>query len=196
MALLTEHELELLLSDMTESQIRFCEEYIIDHNGARSARCAGYSVNNAKISASRLLTYENVKKLISHLKSQRSIEVKLSGEMVIKELMKIAFQNVNDLVDYEDGEVRIRSFDELGDATRTIKKIKTSQNPNQGRIVEIEAYDKLKALELLGKHTAIFTDNINLTNNGKDLPETKVVNNIVINHRAKGEEIARDQKED
>ncbi len=191
MALLTESEIAELLDRLPPSRQRFCQEYVIDHNGARAARKAGYAKDTARSEASRLLTNVDVAAYIDHLKSELKIKASVSGEMVVQELMRIAFHNPNDLLNFTNGNPEFKDFSDLGNITRVIKKIKASQNPNQGKILEVETYDKLKALELLGKHTAIFTENVNLTNNGGDMPTPQTIVNVTINHRKKGEKISK-----
>lgn len=78
------------MSDFTEKQEAFCEEYVKDFNGARAARAAGYSVDTARTIASSLLTKPDIKKRIAELAAKRKERLKVSSDRVIEELAKIA----------------------------------------------------------------------------------------------------------
>jgi phage terminase small subunit len=49
-----------LASSLTAKQQRFIEEYTVDFNGAQAATRAGYAPRSARITASRLLTNDNI----------------------------------------------------------------------------------------------------------------------------------------
>ena len=49
------------MSNLSTKQARFIAEYLVDANGARAARAAGYGVAGARVAAHRLLTNANVK---------------------------------------------------------------------------------------------------------------------------------------
>ena len=49
---------------MNPKQERFCQEYAVDLNGAQAAIRAGYAPTHAKVTASRMLTYANVRERI------------------------------------------------------------------------------------------------------------------------------------
>ena len=69
-------------------QQRFCEEYLIDRNGAQADIRAGYSPNpaSAKTTASRLLTYANVKAILRAKEAATSINLNLSFERILLSL--------------------------------------------------------------------------------------------------------------
>lgn len=191
--LLTENELKELTEAMSLKEVMFCYEYVLYFNGTESAIKAGYSARSAGIKAFNLLKKVAIKSLINHLKLERMKRIEVSADRIVQELARIAFQDTADFVDYTGGEVSIKSFIAMGDNTRIVKQIKTKESqpgfPHHGKVVELVLHDKMKALELLGKHCAVFTENVNLTNNGGDMPENKTVVNISINHRPKGEQI-------
>ena len=69
-------------------QQRFCEEYLKDRNGLQAAIRAGYSNNpaTAKTTASRLLTYANVKAILRAKDAAMSLKLDLSLERVLMNL--------------------------------------------------------------------------------------------------------------
>ena len=71
---------------------------------------------------------------------------------VLKELAGIAFANPADYLAIRDGQLEIRSTDDL---TRRQQAAVASIERSTGGI-RIKFYDKLKALELLGKYLGLF----------------------------------------
>lgn len=49
------------MPNLSAKQARFIAEYLVDTNGSRAARAAGYGVAGARVAAHRLLTNANVK---------------------------------------------------------------------------------------------------------------------------------------
>ena len=55
---------------LNPKQQKFCQEYVIDSNGARAATSAGYAPGSAKVTASRMLTYVNVRERIDQIQAE------------------------------------------------------------------------------------------------------------------------------
>ena len=77
---------------------------------------------------------------------------KISRERVMEELVAIGFARVTDFLCIKDGELVIRSPEELSPQTEAA--IASIEKTNHGW--KVKFYDKLKALELLGKLMGIF----------------------------------------
>ena len=60
---------------LTNKQLAFCREYIIDNDGTKAAIRAGYSAKTADQQASRLLTKVKIKQEISRLQAEIREEV-------------------------------------------------------------------------------------------------------------------------
>lgn len=146
---------------------RFAREYVIDLNGRRAAIAAGYSDASATVQASKLLTKANVQKIIDRLQSERATKLELKGEKVIEELCRLAFANMADYIKVQDGDAYI-DFSQLSrDQAAAIGEI-TVEEYTEGRGEEkrdikrtkFKLADKRGALELLGKHLKLFTDQV------------------------------------
>lgn len=146
---------------LTAKQRLFIAAYVDRWNGAEAARRAGYSEKTAREQASRLLTNVNVSAEIeSHIQA-----IMPKGE-VLTRLAARARATIADVLalpsaDLPESEPERRreswSLD-LVKARRTggidqIKKLKSGKYGD-----EIETYDPLPALELLGKHLKLFSD--------------------------------------
>ena len=193
--ILSSEALNVLLDSLTDKEIRFCQYYVISLKKAESARKAGYSVKHPGVAASEVLRKPNVKAYIKHLQTETAKRLNVTLENVIKELALVAFSSADDFLEDDGlGGVRLKEFAFMSNVP-AIKKIKIKQyddpltGEKTGDFIEVDTQDKMKALELLGKHLAAFTDNVNLSNKEQDLPKNTTVVNIEINHRKKGEKL-------
>ena len=66
---------------LNPKQQRFCEEYAVDLNGAQAAIRAGYAPTHAKVTASRMLTYANVRERVDQLiiEYRERLDISLDG---------------------------------------------------------------------------------------------------------------------
>ena len=138
---------------LTDKQKRFCEEYLIDLNATQAAIRAGYK--NSDIGR-QLITKNHVSEYIEKLKKERSKRTEITVDRVLEELAAIAFSDRTDIAKIEDGGVVIFTpTDQLDkDAKKTISGIESGKDGTK-----VKTYDKIKALELIGKHLGMFTAN-------------------------------------
>ncbi|RAK21128.1 phage terminase small subunit [Anoxybacillus vitaminiphilus] len=143
---------------LTEKQKRFVEEYLIDLNGTQAAIRAGYSPKTAAEQASRLLKNVKVRAYIDERMAELSKRTGVNQERVLRELARIAFVNAPDLIDMTNATIR---EDATIDDTATIASVKVKIIPTengQGVEREIRLADKIRALDLLGKRFAMWTE--------------------------------------
>lgn len=145
---------------MTEKQNRFVKEYLIDLNGKQAAIRAGYSPDTASEQASRMLTNVNVSKAISKAMAERSRRTGISQDRVIRELARIAFVNPKDVINAEDATLK---KDATEDDLAAVMSVKVKTFGEDGVEREIKMADKIRALELLGKHLGMYQNNLNVT---------------------------------
>ena len=92
---------------LTDKQKRFCEEYIIDLNGAQSAIRAGYAEGSARVEASRLLSNDNIQDYISELQQKKSEELNITFNDIAKGVYSIA---INEEARDND---KLKAYDQL-----------------------------------------------------------------------------------
>ena len=138
---------------MTKKQKRFIEEYLIDLNATQAAIRAGYSPDTAKSIGSENLTKPDIKAQIAKAMAERSRRTGVNADRVVMELAKIAFVNANDVI---DAKTAMLKPDALPEDTAAIQSVKVKTFGEDGLEREIKMADKLKALELLGKHLGMF----------------------------------------
>ena len=158
---------------ITDRMRQFVAEYLVDLNATQAAIRAGYSEATAQEQSSQLLDRPDIRELVEQRQKDRIDRTQLSQDLTVNELKTIAFSDVADFVIVKEGGViEQRPFNELKkDQTRCVKKIKqtvrTAQSSDgtvihQTAVLELELYDKVKSLELLGRHLGIFNDRLTL----------------------------------
>lgn len=145
---------------MTKKQKRFVEEYLIDLNATQAAIRAGYSPDTAKSIGSENLTKPDLQARIAKAMAERSKRTGVNADRVVMELAKIAFVNAGDVIDAETATLKP---DAAKEDTAAIQSVKVKTFGEDGLEREIKMADKLKALELLGKHLGMFKDKMELS---------------------------------
>jgi len=140
-------------SRLTAKQKKFADEYLIDLNATQAAARAGYKDPNI---GRQLITKNNVATYIQKKQSAREQRTEITQDKVLKELASIAFANGTEYAQVVkvDGvsTVGLVPTDKLTPEQKSaVACIKQTQAG-----VEIKLNDKLKALELLGKHLGMF----------------------------------------
>ncbi len=156
---------------MVKKRERFVEEYLIDLNATQAAIRAGYSPKTAYSIGHELMKIPEVRARIDKAMAERSKRTGINADRVLRELGKIAFVNATDVIDMSDATVK---NDAERDDTAAIASVKVKVIPGEngdGVEREIRLADKLKALELCGKHLGMFKEN-----SDDNVPLTVVIN--------------------
>lgn len=144
------------MGKLTEKQQRFVDEYLIDLNATQAAIRAGYSVRTADKQGWQLLEKTRIAEAISEKMAERSKRTGINQDRIVLELAKIAFVNAADVIDPESAIIKAGA---TADDTAAIQSVKVKKGKKgEGVEREIRLNDKLKALELLGKHLGMWND--------------------------------------
>ncbi len=139
----------------------FVQEYLIDLNATQAAIRAGYSKKTAYSMGQRLLKKVEIQKAIAKAKSKRQERTEITQDRVLAELAKIGFSDIRkaltsdgNLVDPQDWD------DETAGAISSLEVVTVRGQGDDERtfdhIHKIKVWDKLSALEKLGKHLGMF----------------------------------------
>lgn len=166
---------------LTRNQKIFVDEYLIDLNATRAYKAAYKSCKKdetARTNSSRLLTNANIKKYIDEKMKEREKRTEITQDKVLKELAKIGFANAADYAKVVEKEYIEQVKDEDGniisEIPKTYKRVELEITDNldidkqaaiagikEGRNgIEVKLNDKVKALELIGRHLGMFTDKV------------------------------------
>lgn len=145
---------------MTKKQKRFIEEYLIDLNATQAAIRAGYSPDTAYSIGNENLKKPEIKAHIDKAMAERSKRTGVNADRVVMELAKIAFVNADDVIDFKTAAVKEGARPEDMAAIQSVK-VKTFGEDGLER--EIKMADKIKTLELLGRHLGMFKDKVEVS---------------------------------
>lgn len=141
---------------LNTKQELFCREYIVDLNATQAAIRTGYSEKTANRIASQLLSKLDIQEFIAKLMKERNKKVEINSDWVLKQLKDIHELDVIDIVDDAGNLLPITKWSKpwrmyisgmdvqelnVGDVAAVVKKIKWP--------------DKVKNLELIGRHTVV-----------------------------------------
>lgn len=148
------YTLEELQKKLTKKECIFCHQYIIDWNGARSAREAGYSEKTCAVIASENLTKPYINQYIDFIKNDFEKEAGISKLRQLNELKLIAYSSIEHLhetwIKFEDYE-KIKK-----DNPGILRAIEGTESKTEFRTVEKSVVEiKYIKLKLYPKISAI-----------------------------------------
>lgn len=151
------------MAKLTAKQQRFVEEYLIDLNATQAAIRAGYKKTEyTDTNANKLLENTRIREAIDKAMAERSKRTGINQNRVIQELARIAFVNPQNVINAEDGSVREDATEDDLACIQAVKVKTMSGDKGCSEEREVRLNDKMKALELLGKHLGMFTDKVEL----------------------------------
>jgi phage terminase small subunit len=168
---------------LTPKQKIFADEYLIDLNATRAYKVAYPSCKKdeaAAVNGSKLLRNTKVAEYIQERMKDREKRTEITQDWVLEELRKIASANGTDfahvvrepvirnnsyVVDPDTGQMQTRDV---------VRIIPTEELPEEKRAaisaiketkfgINVETYDRVRALELLGRHLGMFKDKVELS---------------------------------
>lgn len=159
---------------LTKNQQLFCQEYLKLGMNGTEAYLNVYKTckkeETAMASASRLLRNVKVKEYIEELQSKVEEKAVVTIGNIVDELAAIAFIDRTGISSIDNNDVKMTNTDKL---TKNQKKVIASYKETKYGVA-VETYDKLKALELLGKYLGMFKETVKIEN-----PEaTKILSSI------------------
>lgn len=148
---------------LTDKQRFFCREYLRDFNATQAAIRAGYSRKTAGSIGGENLQKPEIQALIKTYAEQLNERTGNDIERIITELQLIAFGGLKDVADWNESGLQVRASDEMDDEARLVSEITESRTVTKDETIstiKVKLYDKLRALDMLGRYHKIFTDKI------------------------------------
>lgn len=145
---------------LTEKQILFCNEYLIDLNATQAAIRAGYSEKSARQIAQRMLTKDDIQEYMQKIMNDKQSGLIASQDEVLETLTAVMRRQQKEQVVASERHRR-SYFDEEGR--------KVTEDTEVPVTVEIDTKisDVNKAAELLGKRYGLFSDKVNVETTAK-----------------------------
>lgn len=154
----------------------FCREYIKDLNGTQAAIRAGYSEKTANRIASELLTKPDVQARVMELQSVRVEEVRIDANYVLKRLIEIDEMDIADILDDGGDFLPIKKWPKIWRTRLSGLDISIINSGDTEAIIKkIKWPDKVKNLELIGKHIGVgaFTEKVDHTSSDGSMSPAK-----------------------
>jgi phage terminase small subunit len=144
---------------MTVRQAAFAREYAKDLNGAQAAIRAGFSARSARRLATRMIKNPVVVAEVHRRLKRLSVQADVTVDKVLRSLALVAYGDLSSVIRIENGRVVVVDTDALSpDQRAPLAEISSTDSG-----VRVKLHDKVKALELLGKYLAMFTDRHEVT---------------------------------
>jgi Phage terminase, small subunit len=148
------------MAELTAKQARFVEEYLIDLNATQAAIRAGYSQKNADGIASQLMAKTQVQAAIDAARANRSEETQINAAWVLKRLAAEAEADLADLYDDTGAIKPIQQWPKIWRqglvAGVKHQELRDSEGNRTGEfIIDVKVSDRIRRLELIGKHIGV-----------------------------------------
>ena len=131
---------------LTEKQIKFCNEYLVDLNGLQAAIRAGYSENTAGEIAYENLNKPHIKAFIAKRRAEIAKVNDLSPEWVVNRFKDISDRCMT--------AVPVMEFDPVEKMMK--QKTAVTEEGEEIGVWEFDSTGANKATEMIGKHLGMF----------------------------------------
>lgn len=171
---------------LTPRQKQFALEYLIDRNATAAYKRAGYSKGAAQSAACEVISKPHVKAEINRLMKLQVDATMIDANYVLQRHHDIDQLDILDIMDEEMTEFKPLSkwprnwrisINAL-DINRIVKYDKEGKGSIESIIEKIKWPDKVRNLELLGKHTKVMAY-IPEENTGDAIPISKIVVEVI-----------------
>ncbi len=162
--------------ELTPKQQRFVEEYLVDLNATQAAIRAGYSEKTAKDMGCQNLAKPNIAMAIQAGMDKRSKRTEITQDFVLESLAKLAGVNLDDITRINDDGIPEFDFSAVTKeqmyclseivTDRVVRGTGENKESEAVHKIRVKTVDKLKALEMLGRHFGLFSHDINLKTEG------------------------------
>lgn len=122
----------------TDKRRDFCQQFLVDRNGAQAARRAGFSEKSADKIASELMEYPQIRSYIQELMDERSKRTNITADYVLF--------GIKDTIDRCKQAEKVMQWDPIAKEMVFAGEWK------------FDAANALRGYELLGKHLKLFSE--------------------------------------
>lgn len=148
---------------LTAMQEAYCQSYIKSpENQTQAAIDAGFSQNTAHVKASVMMRDERIQKRIAELMEERNKRNRVSADYVLLRLVEIDQMDVIDILDDEGGLKPVSQWPKVWrtsisamDINRIRMAMKEGDEDIESTLQKVKWPDKVKNLELIGKHVDV-----------------------------------------
>ncbi|EAO5935009.1 TPA_asm: terminase small subunit [Salmonella enterica subsp. houtenae serovar 48:g,z51:-] len=144
------------MAKLTDKQELFAREFIKDLNATQAAIRAGYSEKSSRNQGARMMANDDILNRIAELKSDRNEQVGVDAAYVLRRLTEIDQMDVLDIL-LANGELKpIKDWPKVWRTTLSgMDVVEMASAESAALLKKIKWPDKVKNLELLGKHVTV-----------------------------------------
>lgn len=143
------------MAKLTDKQELFAREYLSDLNATQAAKRAGYSDKTAYSIGQENLKKPEIQDRIAELKAERNERTQVKADYVLRRLVEIDEMDVLDIL-LANGELKpIKDWPKVWRTTLSGMDVTEMAGDAAGLLKKIKWPDKVKNLELLGKHVSV-----------------------------------------
>lgn len=164
-----------VVKKLTNKQQLWLKYYLVNFNATEAAIKAGYSEKTAALTGHKniIKCKIEIEKAKSKIADKNDIEI----SKIINELKLLGFSDIKDYLDTDPdvGTIRVKGFDEMPPgASRAIQSVTEKRSITEDKhgnrsiiysTFSFKLWSKEKALEMLGRYKAMFTDKVDLKTN-------------------------------
>ena len=145
-------------ADLNAKQAAFVREYLLDLNATQAAIRAGYSHRTAEQQGSRLLSNAKVAEAVQAAQTARAERTEIDADWVLKRLASEATADLADILNDAGGIKPVHEWPLIW-RQGLVAGIEVQQNVvegvSAGETVKIKLSDRIKRIELIGKHVNV-----------------------------------------
>ena len=141
---------------LTPRQQRFVEEYLVDPNGHQAALRAGYAPRGARQTVTHLLKRPEVAQAIRRGMDARAERMRLDADRVLAELVRIAFADIGNLVDWGPDGVTLKPKQTVSADDRAAVAEVAAGAGRYGAGPRLRLHSKQRALDAIARHFGLY----------------------------------------
>ena len=142
------------MGQLTEKQQRFVDAYLIEPNATKAAIAAGYSEHTATDIGCQNLAKLDIKKALSDARVIRSEKTMIDAEWLLTRLADEAKADIMDIHDDAGNVLPMKDWPLIW-RQGLVSAVNVKNGPDGSSITEIKVSDRIKRLELIGKHVDV-----------------------------------------
>lgn len=167
------------MGGLTEKQKRFVQEYPKDLNATQAAIRAGYSERTASAVGYENLRKPQIEKALAEAMQQRCERTKIDADYVLKRLVEIDQMDIADILAADGSLLPVTLWPKVWRTTLSGMDVQTLGSKEDLSILKkVKWPDKVKNLELLGKHVMVQAFNEKSSVSGEITIETRPISAI------------------
>ena len=140
------------MAKLTAKQEKFVQEYLVDLNATQAAIRAGYKAKNAYQTGAENLRKPQIAEALQEARKKQETRTQITADRVLQALADIAFADPGEYQTVEGGELTLTDTERIpAGKRRALQGYRIGKGGPEAVLA-----DKLRALELLGKHLGIF----------------------------------------